>query len=201
MLAKMNFQFGLKVLFFIFALSVISDANILNELKHERFRRSLAGALAVNGEIALTEDEITHFVSEHNKYRRMDPASNMRLMAWDNDVAAVAKAYANKCLWKHSPADTRKTNDFSVLGENLAMAYAFSPVSRDFIKETTFNWWNETHDFTYSTQICKPGRQCGHYTQVVWADSHKVGCGAAFCQHQFASHSIYVVCNYGPSGK
>uniref|UniRef100_H2YDR5 SCP domain-containing protein n=1 Tax=Ciona savignyi TaxID=51511 RepID=H2YDR5_CIOSA len=172
----------------------------LVDVKKFRSRRSLAGRLAQNGDITLTPAEIKNFVDEHNKYRRMDPASNMRLMSWDDATADVAKAYVNRCKWEHSPSATRKTSQFNILGENLAMAFGNYPITRDFITTTTFNWWNEIHDYTYSTQICKPGRQCGHYTQVAWADSYKVGCAAAYCDHQTFRHAIYVVCNYGSAG-
>jgi len=36
--------------------------------------------------------------------------------------------------------------------------------------------------FNYDDRTCATGEVCGHYTQVVWAKSYKVGCGAAFCE-------------------
>lgn len=34
----------------------------------------------------------------------------------------------------------------------------------------------------YATSSCKPGKMCGHYTQMVWKTSTKVGCAYAVCE-------------------
>ena len=39
----------------------------------------------------------------------------------------------------------------------------------------------------------------GHYTQVVWANSDKVGCGATSYKDGRWFTTLYV-CNYGPNG-
>ena len=41
--------------------------------------------------------------------------------------------------------------------------------------------------------------QTGHFTQLVWAGSTAVGCGAAMCSLG-AMQSIMLVCNYSPAG-
>uniref|UniRef100_A0A8C6RNX8 SCP domain-containing protein n=1 Tax=Nannospalax galili TaxID=1026970 RepID=A0A8C6RNX8_NANGA len=46
----------------------------------------------------------------------------------------------------------------------------------------------------FNTRKCK--KVCGHYTQVVWADSYKVGCAVQFCPRDGA----HFICNYGPAG-
>ncbi|KAI7979322.1 hypothetical protein LOK49_Contig397G00006 [Camellia lanceoleosa] len=38
---------------------------------------------------------------------------------------------------------------------------------------------------------------CGHYTQVVWADTQKVGCASATCNHELG---ILFICSYDPTG-
>ena len=38
-------------------------------------------------------------------------------------------------------------------------------------------------------------QSCGHYTQVVWANTLSVGCGVAVCPT-----GTIVVCNYAPPG-
>ena len=40
----------------------------------------------------------------------------------------------------------------------------------------------------------------GHYTQVVWADTFKVGCGFTAYRAPNGWHNKYYVCNYGPAG-
>ena len=40
----------------------------------------------------------------------------------------------------------------------------------------------------------------GHYTQVVWADTYKVGCGFTAYKASNGWYDKYYVCNYGPTG-
>ena len=39
----------------------------------------------------------------------------------------------------------------------------------------------------------------GHFTQLVWAGSTAVGCGAAVCD-MGVMQSLMLVCNYSPAG-
>lgn len=64
-------------------------------------------------------------------------------------------------------------------------------------------WDDEKTDYTYSTKACSA--VCGHYTQVVWANSEYVGCAAHTCSSFTGLSSSFnggtiVVCNYGPGG-
>ncbi len=40
---------------------------------------------------------------------------------------------------------------------------------------------NEAQYYTYSSNSCQSGKVCGHYTQVVWHNSYKLGCGKKTC--------------------
>lgn len=40
----------------------------------------------------------------------------------------------------------------------------------------------------------------GHYTQIVWADTTKIGCGKIRYTDSNGSIRLYLICNYGPSG-
>ena len=40
---------------------------------------------------------------------------------------------------------------------------------------------------------------CGHYTQVVWRKSTKIGCGVTTCGSGF-NMQTEVICNYAPAG-
>ena len=39
----------------------------------------------------------------------------------------------------------------------------------------------------------------GHYTQLVWAKSTKLGCGAIKYE-EGGEGQFYLICNYGPTG-
>ncbi len=108
-------------------------------------------------------------------------------LVWSGEVAAVAQAYAEKCVFEHSQ---------SPYGENL---YASSGSSTP--ADVVTSWVSEAADYDYASNNCSG--ICGHYTQVVWADTTKLGCGMANCTtgSPFGSGSWQIwVCNYDPPG-
>ncbi|XP_077194972.1 glioma pathogenesis-related protein 1-like [Paroedura picta] len=143
---------------------------------------------------------INLIVDTHNKHRsEVKPsASNMLYMSWDVALARTARAWGNKCTFRHSPY-RRSHPDPSlwVLGENLWMSVAvrryFNPA------HAIAAWHKEVNYYTYDDQKCT--RVCGHYTQVVWDNSYKVGCAIVFCRRvdNLNNREIFV-CNYGPGG-
>ena len=62
--------------------------------------------------------------------------------------------------------------------------------------EAAMSWASEKADYNYQNNSCRPGKQCGHYTQMVWKTTKSVGCGAAMCPNK---GQIWV-CNYDPAG-
>jgi pathogenesis-related protein 1 len=134
-------------------------------------------------------------VDTHNAARgRVEPAATPPLGAvgWDADIAVVAQAWAERCVFEHS--------DGTGYGENLAL---FSPraIDADLATVTVELWESEAADYDYEGDSCAPGRQCGHYTQVVWRDTAFVGCGIASCDDVPGfGPGIMFVCNYDPPG-
>ena len=59
-------------------------------------------------------------------------------------------------------------------------------------------WADEKVDYTYATNTCAAGKVCGHYTQLVWRATQKVGCALQNCPALQYPSSI--VCDYGPGG-
>merc|ERR1712020_452603 len=68
-------------------------------------------------------------------------------------------------------------------------------------------WYGEVKDMTkkarksFSSNNALTGATgvIGHYTQVVWAESHEVGCGYMTSVKGTNFESV-LVCNYGPGG-
>ncbi|XP_032898405.1 peptidase inhibitor 16-like isoform X2 [Amblyraja radiata] len=138
--------------------------------------------------LALSEAEKKDLVDVHNKYRaQVQDASYMLRMKWDDDLEKMAFNYAKECVWGHN-------KDRGRTGENL---YAVTG-SID-LEGAVEHWCLEVSDYTYDTMECTPGKMCGHYTQVVWADTDKVGCASHFCDEleglEDKNLSI-LVCNY-----
>ncbi|XP_028623789.1 peptidase inhibitor 16 isoform X1 [Grammomys surdaster] len=143
---------------------------------------------------ALTEDEKETMVELHNYYRAQvsPPASDMLQMRWDDELAAFAKAYAQKCVWGHNKERGRRgENLFAITGEGMDVPLAVG------------NWHEEHAHYNLSTATCDPGQMCGHYTQVVWSKTERIGCGSHFCetlQGVEEANIQLLVCNYEPPG-
>ncbi|NXR91376.1 GLIP1 protein, partial [Hypocryptadius cinnamomeus] len=140
-------------------------------------------------------------VRAHNTCRSKvnPPASNMFRM--DAALAKTAKAWAKKCKFNHNtylemPGKMHPT--FRFVGENI-----WTGTARIFSVEAALrSWFNEVSSYDFSTNTCTD--KCGHYTQVVWAESYKVGCAVLFCStvENFPGlfNAAHFVCNYGPAG-
>ena len=65
-------------------------------------------------------------------------------------------------------------------------------------------WVSESTDYDLASNTCKPGKICGHYTQVVWRDTRQVGCASVVCNSNspFQGHPQWRiwVCDYAPPG-
>lgn len=143
---------------------------------------------------ALTEDERQLMVQLHNLFRAQvsPPASDMLRMRWDPELAAFAKAYAQKCVWGHNKERGRRgENLFAITDEGLDVPLAMEE-------------WNHEHEhYNLSAASCAAGQMCGHYTQVVWGKTERIGCGSHFCealQGVEETNIHLLVCNYEPPG-
>ncbi|XP_075407382.1 glioma pathogenesis-related protein 1 [Tenrec ecaudatus] len=146
---------------------------------------------------------IKECVRWHNKFRStVSPAaSDMLYMTWDPGLAQIAEAWSSTCQFKHNDRlklPRRLHANFMSLGENIwtGSLSAFS------VSSAITSWYNEVKDYNFNTRACR--RVCGHYTQVVWANTYKVGCAVQFCPRVsgFAtlSNGAHFICNYGPGG-
>ncbi|XP_039712070.1 peptidase inhibitor 16 isoform X2 [Pteropus medius] len=143
---------------------------------------------------ALSDDEKRVMVELHNLYRAQvsPPAANMLQMRWDEELAAFAKAYAQECVWGHNKARGKR-------GENL---FAITDEGMD-VPLAVEEWYLEHEHYNLSTATCDPGQMCGHYTQVVWAKTERIGCGSHFCEKLQGVEETNIhllVCNYEPPG-
>jgi len=140
---------------------------------------------AGNASAAGEAGKMVGFTAAHNAVRTPLGIADL---SWDTTVAVVAQAYAEQlasenCAFYHSMGS---------YGENLYWAKGFEPTPAD----VTNSWASEVQFYDYATNSCTPGEMCGHYTQIVWADTERVGCGMAYC----SDGSEVWVCNYDPPG-
>ncbi|NXK98721.1 GLIP1 protein, partial [Formicarius rufipectus] len=145
---------------------------------------------------------IEECVQTHNKFRSEvnPPASNMLYMSWDPDLAKTAKGWVKKCQFRHNIYLREKGRvhpKFTSVGENLWTG----SLSAFTVKGAITSWHSEVEFYTYDTHKCR--KVCGHYTQIVWAKSYKVGCAVHFCprvKYSSLTNAAHFICNYAPGG-
>ncbi|XP_071511442.1 cysteine-rich venom protein-like [Diadema antillarum] len=131
----------------------------------------------------------------HNQLRSgVSPeASNMRYMVWDDSLATMAQQWSDGCVYEHG--NPTNISPFDPVGQNL-----WAGTFYDDGTHATQSWYDEVTDYNYESNQCSA--VCGHYTQVVWAESYAVGCGRTFCANLvgFTQNAYMITCNYGPAG-
>lgn len=151
-------------------------------------------ALAVPGAWSfLSEEQEELLVELHNYYRgQVSPsASAMMPLKWDTSLKVIAEGYAAKCIWNHNP-------ELEDTGENL-----FAGTGPLDLRVALEKWFLERLDYDYQNNSCDEDKMCGHYTQMVWADTHRVGCAFHVCNSMEGlewERVTFLVCNYYPAG-
>lgn len=127
----------------------------------------------------------------HNKYRAR---LGLPDLTWSNSLAVASQFWAihqaANSLFAHS------TNRGDNIGENIAVGTSrvYSP------PELVEEWADERQyfisgrDFPYCSTT-GDYHDVGHYTQMIWEKTEKVGCGSAISLGR-----RYLVCRYYPAG-
>lgn len=154
----------------------------------------LLGAMVVPGAWSfLTEEQEELLVELHNYYRgQVSPsASAMLPLKWDPSLKLIAEGYSTKCIWNHNP-------ELEDTGENL-----FAGTGPLDLREALEKWYMERQDYDFQNNSCDEDKMCGHYTQMVWAGTHRVGCAFHLCNSMEGldwERVSFLVCNYYPAG-
>jgi len=138
----------------------------------------------------------------HNKVRAKH---KLPALEWSGALAGYAQQWANelannrRCTMQHRPDFGPFKQRF---GENIFWA---SPeqwsdgritLQKFTAPQIVSAWAEEESYYNYHTNQCQKGEDCGHYTQMVWKESRKVGCAIAVCKNK----AQLWVCNYDPPG-
>ena len=120
-------------------------------------------------------------LAKHNEYRAIHDAPDMKV---DKTAAESAQAWAEGLAstgtFEHSTSDERDG-----CGENLAMSS--DATTMETTGEAVKMWYDEITDPGYDFEDPGFSSGTGHFTQVVWKGSTKLGCGVS---------QGYVVCRY-----
>ncbi|RHN71758.1 hypothetical protein MtrunA17_Chr2g0280301 [Medicago truncatula] len=113
-------------------------------------------------------------------------------------IGHVAHAQDSQADYVNAHNEARSEGDCQLIhsggryGENLAGSTGDLSGS-DAVKL----WVNEKADYDYNSNTCASGKVCGHYTQVVWRNSQRVGCAKVRCDN---NRGTFITCNYDPPG-
>jgi|SRR5579871_2626002 len=106
-------------------------------------------------------------------------------LVWSNQLASYAQEWADHLLatgaFQHRSPHPYGENLFETDGGRSTPA------------EVVRAWASESKDYDYRSNGCRS--VCGHYTQIVWASTRKVGCAVA----HLSWREVWV-CNYDPPG-
>merc|ERR1719322_1601094 len=140
-------------------------------------------------------------------------ASNMREITWDKCLEIVAQRWADQCVNGHDHIEERECPGFNDVGQNIKMNWSTKKDTPLKIEKAVNSWYKEKKDFDEMPNDDRVSNfqfqeypAIGHYTQLVWADTYKVGCGASWFKDGSKSKSgkfwykTIIVCNYGPMG-
>ncbi len=132
----------------------------------------------------LSQEEIDVLINTHNKWRK---EVGVPTLTWSDDLSKIAEKWAKElkkqgCAFKHSKYQ---------YGENL-----FTGTTGYYNAEYVVNAWGSEKEFySYKKNKCDKGKMCGHYTQMVWKNTTKVGCAKIICGGMETW-----VCEYDPPG-
>lgn len=143
-----------------------------------------------------TQAGIDQMLAAHNDLRQQVGVDSL---SWSTDLANSAQDWADylitENLFSHSPASQR---DNGHIGENLARYRVFGAgTAQRTPAQASQGWISEAQHFNYDANRCATGQRCGHYTQMVWADTTEVGCAVARTDNE--KQEVWV-CHYAPGG-
>src|SRR5665213_843501 len=101
-------------------------------------------------------------LAAHNSVRR---SVSVPPLVWSERLAAFAQEWANY-LAAHKQFFHRRNSPY---GENLFEITGASASPTEVVND----WASESRNYHYRTNSCRG--VCGHYTQIVWRDTKRLG--------------------------
>jgi uncharacterized protein YkwD len=124
----------------------------------------------------------------HNEKRATDRNVIAPPLVWDKELATAAEQYAQNMADSGSFNHDSNRGD---VGENLYMSTGTAGC-----QVASEAWYNEVDNYSPGSPVGGFSiGAVGHYTQMMWKSTKKLGCGAAS-----GRGGTYVVCRYFPAG-
>ena len=147
---------------------------------------------------SLPRTEIQGILRVHNTARRQVGVGPLQ---WDWKLARYAQAWAEHLATrvqrlKHRPESGPWKQKH---GENLASSSSSVPIG-SYGAAGSKQWLSEKKYYTYGrVGYVRARGETGHYTQMVWRKSTKIGCGIGRYRRG-GWYTVILVCNYSPGG-
>jgi pathogenesis-related protein 1 len=151
----------------------------------------------------LGQAQIDAFVLAHNQARggplNPTPSPALPPVTWDPVLADVAYNYLSKCqgtpLVNHN---ANRTTDYAALGGTVYVGENIFGTTANTVSpaDAVSSWMSEAPLFDYATGDFGAA---GHYTQIVWRTSVRIGCAIVNCPTTIMYHDS-VLCDYAPGG-
>lgn len=170
-------------------------------------------------EVDLVEFRNT-MLSELNKYRALHVDTPP--LTQDSSLNSAAQSWAQNLLQTGSLKYSSGINDGETLfyerkqlpsdppltEEQIAMYKSYYPdfeaptpvTGASIATDASAGWYNEYQHYDYNTAQSTTQDSVGHFTQVVWKETQRVGCGVASKVRSDNTIEAYVVCRYSPRG-
>ncbi|XP_045446928.1 uncharacterized protein LOC123655136 [Melitaea cinxia] len=161
----------------------------------------------------LTDNDINTIIENINRRRNfialghsnfLPGAANMKKISWSQELALSAQLWANQCDQQLQPDKEDQCRDIENMkvGQNIATITGPSAgfnvksfVEIWFMQSLVYNgsvtYYNESH-----------GNKSNQFTQLIWANTEKIGCGKAkFTVNNIKTTIVErLVCNFAPKG-
>ncbi|MBL7990862.1 MAG: hypothetical protein JNN25_05455 [Candidatus Kapabacteria bacterium] len=139
----------------------------------------------------VSADEAQRIVDYHNTVRKEVGAPPVE---WSPELAAFAQEWANYiaangCAMQHRPISGKWAQKY---GENVfwGAGKAYTVI------DAAQSWYGEKKFWKGGKLSNRNWSKSGHYTQMVWAATMKIGVGKAVCKNG----ATIIVANYDPRG-
>lgn len=135
--------------------------------------------------LMIGEETRNAILKKHNHERQI---INIPDLVWSEELAAFAEEWALQLAKEDQGIHHRPPHHY---GENIFWSSLVRPDYSEGVQ-----YWNDEKKIYRYKAINGKKEGTGHYTQVIWKKTEKVGCGCA----QSATGKFFLVCNYDPPG-
>ncbi|KAL9224126.1 hypothetical protein vseg_000194 [Gypsophila vaccaria] len=126
----------------------------------------------------------SQWLAPHNIARK---SVGLPPLTWDPRLAYFAKSYGAR-----RSTDCAMVHSNGPYGENMYWGSGSSWTPNHAVA----GWVSEKFYYNRHTNTCR-ARTCGHYTQIVWRSTKRIGCARVVCGR---GAGVLFVCEYDPPG-